>query len=141
MNQSMAAVILAFFLVVCYPLQFFKKTHFCLINTRRHNGAKLPGQTDQKLTFLKRVEKFLTAQKTKKQFDKARRGLKTITMRKSCSEPCFPRCFGSSIFLWTQYPERISYQSIISRNSSAVTHCSVITPLFYRETTVLKRLV
>ena len=49
----------------------------------------------------------------------------------------FPRSFEYCIFLWTWHPERLSSQSVISRNSSAVTHCRVITPLFYGETTVL----
>ena len=64
-----------------------------------------------------------------------------LTTGKSCLQPCFPRSFESCIFLWTWHPERLSYQSVTSRNSSAVTHCRVITPLFYGETTVLERQV
>ena len=57
---------------------------------------------------------------------------------KSCSQPCFPCCFEYRIFLWTRHPERLSYQSVISRNSTAVTHCRVMTLLFHKETTALE---
>ena len=49
-----------------------------------------------------------------------------ITTGKSCSEPCFPHCFEYCIVLWTRHLERLSYQSIISRNSTVVTHCRVM---------------
>ena len=136
----MAAVTLAFFLTVCYPLQFFKNSFL----TRKHmmtQQNKTPGQTNQKLTFLKTSRKVSDSTKTKNNLMRPEGDLKAITMRKSCLEPCFPRCFGASTFLWTQHPERISYESAISRNSSAVTHCRVITLLFYRETAVLECLV
>ena len=44
-------------------------------------------------------------------------------MGKSCSQSCFPRSFEYCIFLWTWHLERLSYQSVISRTSTAVTHC------------------
>ena len=62
-----------------------------------------------------------------------------ITTGKSCLQPCFPRCFGCCIFQWTRHPERLSYQSVISGNSTAVTHCRVMMSLFYTETTALER--
>ena len=64
-----------------------------------------------------------------------------ITTGKSCLQPCFPCCFGYCIFQWTGHPERLSYQSVISRNSTAVTHCRVMMSLFYTEITALERQV
>ena len=64
-----------------------------------------------------------------------------ITKGKSCLQPCFPRCFGYCIFQGTRHPERLSYQSVISRNSTAVTHCRVMMALFYIETTASERQV
>ena len=63
-----------------------------------------------------------------------------ITTGISCLQPCFPRCFGYCIFQWTRRPERLSYQSVISRNSTAVTHCRVMMS-FYTETTAFQRQV
>ena len=63
-----------------------------------------------------------------------------ITTGLSCLQPCFPRCFGYYIFQWTRRPERLSYQSVISRNSTAVTHCRVMMS-FYTETTAFERQV
>ena len=64
-----------------------------------------------------------------------------ITTGKSCLQPCFPRYFGYCIFQWTRHPERLSYEGVISRNSTAVTHCRVIMSLFCTETTALERQV
>ena len=44
-----------------------------------------------------------------------------ITKGKSCSQPCFPRSFEYCIFRWTWHPKKLSYQCVISRNSTAVT--------------------
>ena len=63
-----------------------------------------------------------------------------ITTGKSCLQSCFPRCFGHCIFQWTRRPERLSYQSVISRNSTAVTQCRVMMS-FYTETTASERQV
>ena len=45
-----------------------------------------------------------------------------ITTGKSCSQPCFPLYFEYCVFPWTWHPEILSYQCVISRNSTAVTH-------------------
>ena len=45
-----------------------------------------------------------------------------IKTGKSCSQPYFPRSFECCIFPWTRHPETLSYQCVISRNSTAVTH-------------------
>ena len=58
-----------------------------------------------------------------------------ITTGKSCLQLCFGYC----IFQCTRHPETLSYQSVISRNLTAVTHYRVIMSLFYTETTALER--
>ena len=63
-----------------------------------------------------------------------------ITVGKSCLQPCFPHRFGYCIFQWTRHPEQLSYQSVISRNSTAFTHCRIMIS-FYTETTALERQV
>ena len=45
-----------------------------------------------------------------------------ITTGKSCSPPCFPHSFEYCISPWTWHPETLSYQCVISRNSTAVTY-------------------
>ena len=45
-----------------------------------------------------------------------------ITMGKSCSQPCFSRSFEYCILPWTWHPETLSYQCVISRNSTVFTN-------------------
>ena len=56
-----------------------------------------------------------------------------ITKGKSCSLPCFLRYFEYCIFLLTRHPERLRSQSVISKNSTAVTHCRIMIPFFTKK--------